>query len=87
MLRRFNLRHRVLCDCKIKILEKDIDIGSIRRKINEIELRKDFEEFCRRMRIKWHFWNDPTSGFSIITSLAPKSAWKPFGSFLKSGVN
>lgn len=48
MLRRFNLRHRVLCDCKIKILEKDIDIGSIQRKMNEIELRKDFEEFCRR---------------------------------------
>ena len=29
------------------------------------------------MRIKWHFWNEPTSDFSNIPAFAPKSAWKP----------
>ena len=70
----FNLSHRVLSDAEIKILEKGLDFAPIQRKINERELRKDFEEFCRRMRIKWHFWNEPTSDFSNIPAFPPKSA-------------
>ena len=73
----FNLSHRVLSDAEIKILEKGLDFAPIQRKINEPELRKDFEEFCRRMRIKWHFRNEPTLDFSNIPAFAPKSAWKP----------
>ena len=69
----FNLSHRVLPDAEIKILEKDLDFAPTQRKINEPELRKDFEEFCHRMRIKWHFWNEPTSNFSNIPTFAPKS--------------
>ena len=72
----FNLSHRVLSDAEIKILEKGLDFAPIQRKINEPELRKDFEEFCRRMRIKWYFRNEPTSDFSNIPDFAPKSAWK-----------
>ena len=34
------------------------------KKINEPELKSDFEEFCRRMRIKWHFKNEPSKNFS-----------------------
>ena len=38
-------------------MEKGLDFAPIQNKINEPELRKDFEEFCRRMRItpksKW----------------------------------
>ena len=67
----FNLSDRVLSDAEIKILEKGLDFALIQRKINEPELRKDFEEFCRRIRIKWYFRNEPTSDF------AAKSAWKP----------
>ena len=73
----FNLSHRVLSDAEIKILEKGLDFAYIQRKINAPELRKDFEEFCRRMRIKWHFWNEPTSDFSNIPAFVPISAWKP----------
>ena len=72
-----NLSHRVLSDAEIKILEKSLDFAPIQRNINEPELRKDFEEFCRRMRIKWHFRNEPTSDFINIPAFAPKSAWKP----------
>ena len=73
----FNLSHRVLSDAEIKILEKGLDFAPIQRKINVPELKKDFEEFCHRMRIKWHFRNEPTSDFSNIPAFAPKSAWKP----------
>ena len=30
----------------------------MQRAINEPELRSDFEEFCRRVRAKWHFLNE-----------------------------
>ena len=72
-----NLSHRVLSDAEIKILENRLDFAHIQRKINEPELRKDFEEFCRRMKIKWHFRNEPTLAFSNIPAFAPKFAWKP----------
>ena len=48
----FNLSHLVLKDAEIKISEKGLDFASIQRKINEPELRRDFNEFCRRMRLK-----------------------------------
>ena len=38
----FNLSHRVLFDAEIKI-EKGLDFAPIQRKINELELRKNFE--------------------------------------------
>ena len=60
----FNLSNRVLSDNEIKVLEKGLDFAPIQRKINEPELRSDFGEFCRHMRIKWHFRNEPTSDFS-----------------------
>ena len=62
---------------EIKILEKRWDYGSIRNKTNEPELRRDFEDFVRRMRLKWYFRNEPTSSFSERPSFTPKSSWKP----------
>ena len=48
----FNFIKRVLSETEIKILEKDFDYAPIQREINEPELKSDFEEFCRRMRMK-----------------------------------
>ena len=48
----FDLSQRVLTDTEIKVLEKGLDFAPIQRKINEPELRRDFNEFCRRMRLK-----------------------------------
>ena len=73
----FNLSYMVLSDAEIKIVEEGLDFAPIQRKINEPELRKDFEEFFRHIKIKRHFRNEPTSGFSNIPAFAPKSAWKP----------
>ena len=45
----------------------------MQRKINEIELRSDFEEFWRRVRTKWDFGNKPTLEFSIVPYVKSKS--------------
>ena len=69
----FNLSRKVLTETEIKILEKGLDFAPIQRKINEPELRSDFEEFCRRVRVKWHFRNEPSPDFSNIPYVKSKS--------------
>ena len=46
----FSLSRRVFSEDEIKVLEKGLDFAPIKNKVNEPELRKDFDEFCRRMR-------------------------------------
>ena len=55
------------------MLEKDHDLAPIQKTLNEPELRKDVEEFSRRMRCKWNFQNEPTINFSEIPAFRPKS--------------
>ena len=73
----FNLNRKILADSKIKVLEKGLDYVPIQSKINEPKLRNDFEEFCRRMHLKWYFHNEPNSEFSETPSFTLKSSWKP----------
>ena len=73
----FNLSSKVLTDTEINILEKGLDFAPIQNKINQPELRKDFEEFCRRMRINWYFRNDISENFSEKPEFTRKSKWKP----------
>ena len=73
----FNLSHRILSDAEIKVLEKRLNFALIQRKINEPELREEFEEFCHCMRVKWHFWNEPSKYFSKKPAFSPKSSCKP----------
>ena len=73
----FNLSRKVLTETEIKILEKGLHFAPIQRKINEPELRSDFEEFCRRVRVKWHFRNEPSPDFSNIPYVKSKSKWNP----------
>ena len=69
----FNLSSKVLTDTKINILEKGLDFTPIQNKINQPEMTKNFEEFCRRVSIKWHFRNDISENFSEKPALTPKS--------------
>ena len=73
----FNLSNRVLSEDEIKVLEKWLHFVLIQRKVNEPELKQDFEEFCKGMQIKWHFWNKPSNNFSEIPAFQSKSSWKP----------
>ena len=72
----FNLSNKALTEDEIKVLEKGLDFATIQRKVNELELRQDFENFCRRMSIKWHFRNKPSNSFSERPAFSPKSLWK-----------
>ena len=73
----FNLRRKILTDTEIKILEKGLDFAPVQRKLNELELRSDFEEFFRRVRTKWHFRNGPTPDFSNVPYVKSKFEWSP----------
>ena len=73
----FNLSKKVCTETGIRVLEKGLDFGPIQKSLNEPELRKDFEEFSRRMRCKWHFCNELSENFSDTLAFRPKSVWKP----------
>ena len=66
----------MLTDTEIKVLKKGLDLVPIQKKLNEPELRSDFIEFCRRMRLKWHF-RDELGNFSDVLVFSPKSRWQP----------
>ena len=66
----------MLIDTKINVLVKGLDFAPIQKKLNESELRSDFNEFCRRMHLKWHF-RDESENFSKIPVFNPKSRWLP----------
>ena len=65
-----------MSDTEIKILEKALDHAPIQNKVNESELREDFYEFSRKMRLKWYFRNEATEDFSETPSSRCKSSWK-----------
>ena len=71
------MSNRVLSDAESRVLEKGLDYAPIQRKINEPELRHDFNnDFCRRMRLKWNFRDEPDT-FSETPAFRPKSTWVP----------
>ena len=72
----FNLSQRVLSEIEIQVLEKALDFAPNQKSINENELRKDFEYFSRRMRIRWNFRDQPSEDFSDKPAFRPKSNWK-----------
>ena len=51
----FNLSQKVLSEIEIQVLEKRLEFALIQQCINESELRKYFEDFSRRKRIRWNF--------------------------------
>ena len=73
----FNLSHKVSTETEIKVLEPGLDFAPTQNCINETELRKDFAEFCKKMRIKWHFRNKITEDFGTTPVFSPKSNWTP----------
>ena len=60
----------------MKVIAKGLDFAPIQNHINGPKLRKDLENFCRRMSIKWHFSNDVTLQFSEIHAFTTKSKWQ-----------
>ena len=72
-----NLSRKNLTYTEIQIIEKGFDFAPVRRKNNQHELRSDIEEFCRKVKTKWHFRNEPTLDFSNVPYFKHKSKWSP----------
>ena len=70
------MSHRLLTDTEIKVLEKVLDFSPFQRKINEPELRRDFNKLSRRTHSKWHFRDEPQV-FNETPAFTPKSTWHP----------
>ena len=73
----FNLSKKVLTETEIRVLEKGLGFAPTPTKINETDLRADFNEFARKMRCKWFFGNEPTENFSEAPAFRVKSNWNP----------
>ena len=71
----FNLSHRVLNETEIKVLKKSLDYAPIRKETKQPKLRKDFSEFCRRIRNKWYFRNEPTL-YLVRCHVLKLSSWR-----------
>ena len=74
----FNLSRIILRETEIKVLEKGLNFAPIQNKINEPELRTDFNKFCRCMRTKWYFKDQPAKYTSVFTQIyLDATKWTP----------
>ena len=58
------------------MLEKTLDFAPMQLQINEPELKQDFKDFCRSLRLKWYFW-DERQEFSETPAFSTKSSQSP----------
>ena len=72
----FKLSNWIFSECEVKVLEKGLDFAPIQQKMKKPELRKDFEEFCIRMRTKWSFTNETLQGFSVASAFGYSKGYK-----------
>ena len=54
----------ILTETEIRVLEKGLGFAPTPTKINETDLRADFNEFARKIRCKQFFRNEPSENFS-----------------------
>ena len=70
----FNLSKKVLSQREINVLQKGLGFSPNQSFINEVDLRKDFNEFSRKMRCKWYF-RSKTQSSKEISTFHRKSTW------------
>ena len=63
----FNLSKKVLSQREINVLQKGLGFSPNQSFINEVDLRRDFNEFSRKMRCKWYFRSKTQSSKEIPT--------------------
>ena len=71
----FNLSKKVLTETKKRILEKGLGFALTPTKINETDLRADFNEFARKMMCKWFFRNEFPENFNEPPAFHIKLNW------------
>ena len=69
-------------ETEIHILEKGLGFAPTPTRINESDLKRDFNELSQKMRCKWYFRNEPTENFSEKPAFNVKSNLNPPNSHL-----
>ena len=72
----FNWSKKVLSQREINVLKKDLEFSPTASFIIETDLRRDFNEFSRKMKFKWYFRNE-TQGSKEMPTFQTKSTWNP----------
>ena len=71
------MSNKVLSQTEISVLEKGLGFVPTPNMTNEADLRRDFNDFRRKMRCKWYFKDELSEEFSEIPAFKPKFTWKP----------
>ena len=66
-----------MTETEICVLEKSLGFAPTPTKIDETDLRADFNEFARKMRCKWFFCTELTENFSEAPAFLVKANWNP----------
>ena len=71
----FSSSRKVLTETEIRFFEKGLGFGPTPTRINESDLKRDFNEFPRKMRCKWYFRSESTENVSEkpVFSILPGS--------------
>ena len=62
----FHLSKKVSTETEIGVLERGLGFVPTPNLINEENLRRDFDDFSRKMRCKWYFRNELSDNFSEV---------------------
>ena len=73
----FNLSSRVLTEAEISVLSKGLNFCPTPTKIESEQLKQDFFDFSRKMRLKWYFRDEVSQDFSEVPAFRKKSKWQP----------
>ena len=53
-----NLSTRILSKAEISFLSKGLKFIPTPTSVNKAQIKEEFECFCRKLYILWHFWNE-----------------------------
>ena len=73
----FNFSYKVLSDLEISALGKRKGFTNTPTFISEVDLRRDFANFSRKMRCKRFFRNQLTEDVSEVPAFRIRSNWSP----------
>ena len=70
-----NLSRRSLSTPEISLLSKGLKFASSANKIDRAKLKRELEEYGRKLRLLWHFRNDERT--LTTDKFRPKSSFNP----------
>ena len=71
------MSNKFLTETEINVLERGLSFVPTPNLLHEEDLRRDFDDFRRKMRCRWYFRNEPSDNFNEVPAFKLKSLWKP----------